>query len=148
MGRKLLALQKLLAKPGYGNFLKTAKDEFGMAQATVYDYINEAKEADGLYTVRKVKPAPDLVPLDPNDGTLDDVEQAIRDYQASFTVAEANAASREYLRDFNWKFPSITGELATLLEQAKKKLGNERAALVLIDAANNLKEENNELLAA
>jgi hypothetical protein len=44
LGMKLLNLQKMLAKPGVGEFKRVATQELGIPHSTVYDLIDFAKE--------------------------------------------------------------------------------------------------------
>jgi hypothetical protein len=151
-GELLIRLHKLLAKPSSGSFMRYVREECGLPYNTARDYMAEAMQANGHCEILNDVPADNIydaevIPYDPNDNTLDNVEIAILAYKEKLKAAEAKAAKPDFLRDFNWKFTGVTGTLADELKAAKAKLGNLAAAQILINAAK-AEEVSNELLAA
>jgi hypothetical protein len=149
-GELLIRLHKLLAKPGSGSFMRYVREECGLPYTTAHDYMSEAMQANGHYDIRNDPDdiaEPEVIPHDPNDNTLDNVELAILAHKEKLKAAEAKAAKPDFLRDFNWKFTGVTGTLADELKAAKAKLGNLVAAQILINAAK-AEEVSNEVLAA
>ena len=131
LGRVLVKLRDLLAKPGYGSFMKTVREDIDMPYSTANDYMQEALILDGHYGIRNDVDT-EVVPYDPNDGTVDPVALAIISSRADEMAAKSRADNPMVLRDFLWKFRLIDKASSDQLKEARKSLNQVDAAQFLI----------------
>jgi len=141
LGYVLHKLHALLARPGVGSFMNCVKYEIRMPYNTARDYMHEFREWSGYNEIRYEDDSKDLANVlsitdaDRNDGIPDSLALAMEQARVLVATAQRNTADKNRPRDFNWKFPHLSADLAEKLRGAKKLLDPMYAAQLLLDAA-------------